>query len=270
MDISVVIPCRNGEPFLSKQIDALLSQRTDVDFEVVVADNASTDGTAALVRSYADPRVRLADASRAPGVNVARNVGVSVARGQYILLTDADDFVHEGWIEAFGIAFRDGAEAVGGGLDRILEDGTLLASERQLYSALAGRFRYANGTNCGFTRDLYDAVGGFDESFKGGADEIDFFLRATKAGYPVELVADAVVSKVQHTDLKRVFTQHLNFGRGEARLVRKHRPAWLILAIFAAAIQSVLWGAAWVSLISRRKTTSSLAFSWGLLTGLFA
>ena len=89
--ISVVIPCRDGAGVLAQQLDALLAQETSAEFEIVVADNGSTDGTADLVRSYADPRVRVVDAGRAPGANVARNIGITASKGEYILLTDADD-----------------------------------------------------------------------------------------------------------------------------------------------------------------------------------
>lgn len=73
----MVIPVRNGGPFVSHQIEALLAQESNATFEVVVADNGSTDETAQIARSLAerDPRVRVVDASRGIGVNVARNVG---------------------------------------------------------------------------------------------------------------------------------------------------------------------------------------------------
>ena len=263
--ISVVIPCRDGAGVLAKQLDALLAQETSAEFEIVVADNGSTDGTADLVRSYADPRVRVVDAGRAPGANVARNVGIIASKGEYVLLTDADDVVHAGWIEAYHRAFMGGAQAVGGGLDRILADGTVLARERRLYPALGRKDVFANGTNCGFTRELFYRVHGFDEWFKGGADEVDFFWRAAEAGFMLELVPDAVVSKVQRTDLKAAFVQYRNFGRGEARVLDKFRPWWLGPAVVGAAFQSLVWGAAWLSGVGRRKTTCALAWNVGAL-----
>lgn len=263
--ISVVIPCRDGARVLAKQLDALLSQQTSAEFEIVVADNGSTDGTADLVRSYPDPRVRVVDAGRAPGANVARNVGITAAKGEFILLTDADDVVHTGWIEAYHRAFLGGAEAVGGGLDRILDDGTLLARERRLYPALSRKDVFANGTNCGFTREVFSRVHGFDETFKLGADEVDFFWRVAEAGFMLEFVPGAVVSKVQRTDLKAAFVQYRNFGRGEARILDKFRPWWLGPAAMGAALQSIVWAAAWLSGVDRRKTTCSLAWNLGAL-----
>ena len=263
--ISVVIPCRNGAGVLAKQLDALLAQQTSAEFEIVVADNGSADGTVDLVRSYPDPRVRVVDAGRAPGANVARNVGITAAKGEFILLTDADDVVHVGWIEAYHRAFMGGAEAVGGGLDRILDDGTLLARERRLYPTLARKDVFANGTNCGFTREVFSRVHGFDETFKLGADEVDFFWRVAEAGFMLEFVPGAVVSKVQRTDLKAAFVQYRNFGRGEARILDNFRPRWLGPAAMGAALQSIVWAAAWLSGVDRRKTTCSLAWNLGAL-----
>lgn len=266
VDISIVIPCRNGERVLGKQLDALLTQVTDATFEIIVADNGSTDGTAALVQSCADSRVRLADAGGTAGANAARNVGIAAAQGDWILLADADDCVHQGWIQAYHEAFRAGAKAVGGGIDRILMDGTLLARERKLYPSLIRNKVFANSANCGFTREVFDEVGGFDESFVGGAEEVDFFWRATDAGFALDLVPHAVISKVQRTDLRDAFTQYFNFGRGEAHLVEKFHPARLYAVGFLAALQSALWGIAWASRIGRRTTTCSLAWSLGLFT----
>jgi GT2 family glycosyltransferase len=140
-----------------------------------------------------------------------------------------------------------------------------LARERRLYPALARKDVFANGTNCGFTRELFSRVHGFDESFKGGADEVDFFWRAAEAGFMLEFVPDAVVSKVQRTDLKAAFRQYRNFGRGEARMLDKFRPWWLGPAAVGAAFQSIVWGLAWLSGVARRKTTCALGWNLGAL-----
>ncbi len=233
---------------------------------MIVADNGSTDDTAALIRTWPDARVRIVDAGRAPGVNVARNVGTEASRGRFILLTDCDDIVHDGWIEAHYRAFTGGAHAVGGGLDRILENGTLLTSSRHLFPALYRRNLFANGTNCGFTREAFDRVGGFDEEFMGGADEVDFFWRLADAGYRVIFVEGAVVSKVQHTGLHNAFTQYFNYGKGEALLINKVRPGWLSIVIPLVGINSSAWGLVWATSIARRTTVRAFAFNLGLLS----
>ena len=271
-DISVVIPVRNGGSFIGKQLDALLAQDSHATFEVIVADNGSTDHTMQIVRGFAerDPRVRVVDASRRVGVNQARNVGARAARGRAILLTDADDVVRPGWVDAYWRAFRSGAHTVGGSLNRVLADGTVLARESKLYKSMMCESAYANGTNCGFTREAFDAVGGFDEGLAGGADEIDFFARTSRVGYQMTFVPDAVVDKLQHTDLSAAFQQHFNFGRGEVCLAKKFKPHLVSVPVAAVAgAQAALWFALWATVGRvprwRRKTVMMLAFSLGML-----
>jgi len=271
IEVSVVIPCRNGASFISKQIDALLAQQTSALFEIIVANNGSTDETAEIIEqiSARDRRVRLVDASRAVGVNVARNVGVRSANAGVILLTDADDVVHPGWLEAYRSAFAAGAQCAGGALNRVLADGTVLATECKLYRSQAANAAYANGTNCAFTVEAFQAVGGFDESFAGGADEVEFFWRLAWAGYRLQLVGDAVVDKLQHSDLNDAFVQHFKFGCGEARLMQKARPRLIQVAVGLACLQTLIWSAGWLTTgwlpAARRKVLCTLAFNIGVL-----
>lgn len=272
VDISVVIPVRNGGDFIGNQLNALLAQKSFAKFEIVVADNGSTDDTAQIVQGFAqrDARVRLVDASRGVGVNIPRNVGVRAASGDRILLTDADDVVHAGWIQAYWKAFRNGAHTAGGSLHRVLADGTVLAKESKLYTSKMSESAYANGTNCGFTREAYDAVGGFDENMASGGDEIDFFARTSRIGYRMTLVPDAVVDKLQHTDLSKVFHQHFNFGRGEVNVAKKFRPRMVCSPVAAVAgVQAALWFLLWATVGRvprvRRKAVMMLGLSLGIL-----
>jgi glycosyltransferase involved in cell wall biosynthesis len=271
-DISVVIPVRNGGCYVGKQLEALLAQESRATFEVIVADNGSTDHTVQIAQGFAkrDPRVRVVDASMRIGVNQARNVGARAAQGWAVLLTDADDVVRPGWIDAYWQAFRNGAHTVGGSLNRVLSDGTVLARESKLYKSMMCESAYANGTNCGFTREAFDAVGGFDEGLAGGADEIDFFARTSRVGYQMTLVPDAVVDKLQHTDLSAAFQQHFNYGRGEVSLAKKFKPHLVSVPVAAVAgAQAALWFLLWATVGRvprwRRKTVMMLAFSLGML-----
>jgi glycosyltransferase involved in cell wall biosynthesis len=95
--VSVVIPVRNGLPFLDTQLHALADQDYSGDFEVVVSDNGSTDGTRAHVDRMSFPfPLRCVDSSQVRGVSHARNVGIAAARGEFLAITDHDDAVHPG------------------------------------------------------------------------------------------------------------------------------------------------------------------------------
>ena len=90
--VSVVMPVYNGEKYLAEAIDSILNQ-TFTDFEFIIVDDGSTDGSAEIIRTYQerDERVRLLQLERNMGIADARNAGIAVAKGEFIAAMDADD-----------------------------------------------------------------------------------------------------------------------------------------------------------------------------------
>jgi len=88
--VSVLMPVYNGERFLREAIDSILSQDYD-DFELVIVDDGSQDGTAAIIASYRDPRIVSLCSTPNQGVIAARTKALSATRGEYIALMDSDD-----------------------------------------------------------------------------------------------------------------------------------------------------------------------------------
>src|SRR5664279_5718728 len=109
LDLSVVIPAHNVADTLAEQLDALLAQQWDGEWEVVVVDNRSTDGTAALVAEYAarDPRIRMVTAPARAGRSYARDVGLASATADAIAFCDGDDIVGPRWVAAMGDGLRE-------------------------------------------------------------------------------------------------------------------------------------------------------------------
>jgi glycosyltransferase involved in cell wall biosynthesis len=102
--ISVVIACLNEVHTLGEQLDALSRQQWH-DWEVIIADNGSTDGTQELARSFADRlNITVLDASDEPGSGYARNEGARAASGDALLFPDADDVVADDWLAHMGQA----------------------------------------------------------------------------------------------------------------------------------------------------------------------
>lgn len=90
--ISVILPVYNGEKYLADAIESILTQ-TFTDFELLVVDDGSQDGSAEIVRKYAkrDERIRLLQHESNQGHAAARNSGLEAAQGKFIAAMDADD-----------------------------------------------------------------------------------------------------------------------------------------------------------------------------------
>jgi Glycosyl transferase family 2 len=89
--VTVLMSVYNGERFLGEAVAGILSQ-TYTDFELLIVDDGSTDGSRALASSFEDPRIRLLVNSRNLGLARSLNRGLEVARGEYVARQDADDF----------------------------------------------------------------------------------------------------------------------------------------------------------------------------------
>ena len=222
----MVIPVRNGAETLAAQLSALASATPpSVAFEVLIADNGSTDDTLAVARSYSDRlELRVVDASRARGINVARNCGVRAAIGDVVLLCDSDDEVDVDWLTAMERAFNDGHQLVGGPIDyRRLNPAEVRAwrgADQARVTATFGFLPAAHGANLGFTRSLFEAVAGFDESFVFGGEDTEFCWRAQLAGFGLFEVSDAVVHYRLRPSLRAFWRQNVSYGQSEVLLYR--------------------------------------------------
>lgn len=219
-DVSVVIPCYNAVDVVGRQLAALQRQTVRSTWEIIVADNGSTDESAARAAEYSSAAIPvvICDASDRRGINHARNIGVRHARGRFILLCDADDEVSEGWLAAMIEAFASGAGLVGGRLIRVGADETPVGGiDGDLRNDL-NYLPWPQGANCGFTRAIYDEIGGFDETYKGGGDETDFFWRAQLRGYTLEFVSQATVRYTERSRARQRFRQNYYYGRSHVQL----------------------------------------------------
>ena len=217
--ISVVIPALNASGTLGAQLDAVLAQ-DGVLFEVLVADNGSTDGTQDLIREYADqdPRVRFVDAASEPlGGAAAKNLGVRLSRSPILAFCDADDVVRPGWLRAV----HDG-----------LREHPWVNVTREFWSLNPG-YREAGfpetmlqeglrGGAFGMTRELYLHAGSFDPDFPGPVDT-EFGLRVETSGVQPTLLSDAVISVRVPTTFLETFQRRRTLAR-PAHLLRISHP----------------------------------------------
>ena len=225
--VSVVIPVLDGALTIREQLDALERQSATAPWEVIIADNGSTDDTVQIVRGHSITQrvpVSVIDASATRGVNHARNCGVRAARADIIAICDADDRVDAGWVQAYADGLTECTMGMAAGpttTDDINEPRFRLHNGH-VRPFTFGPYVAGIGANFGFQRHVWEQLGGFDESFIGGFDEIDFMIRAQKAGIPLMWLPDAVVHYRFATSMRAIWRRHLRRGMMRVRMSQLH------------------------------------------------
>lgn len=167
MTLSVIIPVWNDETYLEACLDSILGQQTHHAFEVICIDDGSTDGTAAILDRYAADRGVIARRQDNQGIAAARNAGLALAHGRYVLFVDHDDTLAPGFIETMlAAAGEHGASIVKCGArffrdDRPGRDELLVESDRVVvHGELGERLLVYRGFCWGtlFDRTVFDRV----------------------------------------------------------------------------------------------------------------
>lgn len=192
MAVTVVSPVRNGADVVDGLLAALRDQSLAFDrFEVIVVDDASTDGTADILADWADedPSRRRVLRTHGRGPAAARNAGIAAARGEWIAFTDADTLPDARWLEQL-LEAAPGADAVEGRtIPWPRED--VRADSHYVVNEHGGLYVTAN---MAYRRDLLEAVGGFDESFRDAfLEDSDLAFRALDRGAHIVFAPDALV-----------------------------------------------------------------------------
>jgi len=212
--LTVAIPAHNAERSIAHTLRALAAQRSD-DFEVLVVDDGSRDGTAAVARSHGATVVATANGPR--GAAAARNTAIAAFSTPLIAFTDADCEPDPGWVPAILDHFDDpdATDALAGEtrVARGTDLGDAIASLGWPGGGLAGfakmwpvdedgRTRSMSSCNCAFRRRVFDTVPGYDESFPGAAGEDTLFVhRLNECGIPIRFRPDALVIHESRSDL---------------------------------------------------------------------
>ncbi len=227
LEISVVIPCLNCEDTLPQQLEALALQRWEGTWEVVLADNGSSDDSVAVARCFHSrmPQLRIVDASDRPGAAHALNVGAEVAAGDVLLFCDADDEVGSGWLAAMAEALRV-YDFVACRLDyhrlaSMPQDSHRQESGLNVY-AYPPYLPHAGGGSIGVRKAIHRIVGGFDETMETLFDT-DYCFRIQLAGIPLHFVPTAVVHARPPSNLRTLFRKAWANGEWNVFLYKRYR-----------------------------------------------
>lgn len=224
------MPTFNAAPTIRVQLDALAGQETGYTWELIVADNGSSDGTRKIAASYQAriPELRIIDASAKAGPAYALNEGARVARGDSLVFCDADDEVAPGWIEAMGAALeRHELVACRQEVERLNEPwvresrGPTLLRDDVMRLPFPPYLRHAPSSGLGIRRSRHEEVGGFDESLQTWYDT-DYCIRLHLLGVEPVLVPDALLHYRYRRGLREIFRQARSYAESSALLQRRY------------------------------------------------
>jgi glycosyltransferase involved in cell wall biosynthesis len=194
--VSVVIPVFNGERFLGEALQSVAAQ-TLAPREVIVVDDGSTDGSAALAAAF-DPTVTVVRQPNA-GVAVARNRGVAGSTGGLIGFLDQDDRWPPTRTAALVAALEEHPQAgAAAGATSVFGDGALPG--RPETDPQAGRtFRTLALGSALIRRRTFDSLGGLAEDL-GTADDVDWFMKARDRGMELHRIPAVTLEYRWHGD----------------------------------------------------------------------
>ena len=238
-ELSVIVCTYQRRDTLERCLRSFEEQTAGGRYELIVVNDGSTDGTRELLEGW-DFRVPARVVHRENGgLSAARNSGIAVARGEFLLLVNDDTIAHEGLVEQHLAAhareagevavlgsFEQPPEVLSGALMRVLEDDTLVFCFSQLQPG--GRHDWNAFWTCNVSvpAEAVRAVGGFDETFRHyGCEDTDLGIRLYERGLEVVYEPRARATHDHLLDLDDLIRRNRTTAKAWVRLFRKHPAA---------------------------------------------
>ena len=224
MKLSVVIICWNDSKVILNCLESIYAETSAIEFEVIVSDNGSTDGSLALIRER-HPKMRIVENGANLGFAAGNNVGIRVAQGEYVLILNPDTIIRDRALEKL-VGYADCHPEAGAFGCRVLNpDGSFQNPARpsptilgyfiaalnlrwlgyisktfasDIYPGWDGHTEREIGFQSGccvmFRGDLLKRLGGFDERFFYHFEESDLCYRIWKSGFSILFCPDAEIT----------------------------------------------------------------------------
>lgn len=191
IDISIIVPVFNGEHFLEETLNSLISQSYEK-CEIIAIDDGSTDRSLEILRKYALTDKRLVVIStQNQGICLARNLGIKMAKGKYIMFCDHDDTYNPDFVQkAFHIITSKDYDYVKFSCNeikicdgKVIKTNTLKLNSKEFMGSRVSNILYEYTNFCEYIwdgiykKEVIEKVNGFDGRFTSGSEDVDLFLK---------------------------------------------------------------------------------------------
>lgn len=268
MKFSVIIPVYNRPDEMAEMMESLAAQ-TEKNFEVVVVEDGSSLPCRGEVEKYASVLETAYYFKPNTGRSHTRNYGMEKATGDYFLFFDSDCILPPGYMHELNRCLQENYVDCFGGPDSALP--TFTPMQKAVNFAMTsflttGGIRgsgkvhmekfHPRSFNMGFSRAVYEKVGGFKDMF---GEDIDLSIRIREAGFSMTLYPSVSVCHKRRVNLKKFFRQVYNFGQARIFLFRLHPgslkavhalPALFVLGEAALVVLAIVHTPYWLLLLA--------------------
>lgn len=224
--VSVVVAAYNARHHLPTCLKSL-AELNYPDYEVIVVDDGSTDGTPELQKDY--PGCRWLILPENGGLSAARNAGIQASNGEVVAFTDADCRADADWLfYLMGDLVNSTFIGMGGHNFLPPDDGwvagaVMVSPGGPAHVMLTDRIaEHIPGCNMAFYKWALEEVGGFDPIFHLAGDDVDICWRLQQRGYRIGFSPAGFVWHYRRSNVRAYLRQQRGYGEAEALLVRKH------------------------------------------------
>jgi GT2 family glycosyltransferase len=235
MKLSIILLCWNDREVIADCLRSIFANTHSIDFEVIVSDNGSRDGSVEFIRS-SYPMVHVIENGRNLRFAKANNVGIRESRGEYVLILNPDTILHDGCLDKI-VSFADQHPEAGAFGCRVLNSDLSYQVSARPFASLRAEWiaaLYLRGLgrlNKWFTSDSYSgwngtserqvdwvsgcfilvrtallkSIGGFDEQFFYYYEDMDLCRRIWQAGYAILYTPDATITHLGGQSTKARF-----------------------------------------------------------------
>lgn len=242
LQFSIIVPVVNRPNEIEELLESL-SQQTDRVFETLIMEGPSEQTSDESCKKYSSVLDIKHIKNQIQSRSMRRNLGIETAAGNYLLLFDSDcilppqyietlrDCLTRSYVDCFGgpdnahESFSALQKAVNYSMTSIFTTGGIRGATDKIDKYLPRAF------NMGFSKKVYETVGGYDEII---GEDIDLSMRIKEAGFSVRLIKEAFVYHKRRLSLKKFFRQTYTFGRARIVFSRRHKNSLKILHLLPA------------------------------------